>query len=208
VYNHFVRKRIDSYNKAEEPLDEYHMSACLTGLKYREGYEFLREVNQEALLNALKMANKEYRRVITSGGTARILNYNVEHPQVGVTLLGLMAFQNIAPQEFASAIKELIQVYPYLKDIFITTISDNAWLLKSLKIFRKELSKQKDLLTESGSGYVGKWYGDDDMGRKLASQGERGVELLLNFGVGTDKAPAFIVFDRSMLAVEESTKTK
>jgi putative transposase len=74
VYNHFVRKRIDSYNKAEEPLDEYHMSACLTGLKYREGYEFLREVNQEALLNALKMANKEYRRVITSGGTARILN--------------------------------------------------------------------------------------------------------------------------------------
>jgi hypothetical protein len=75
-------------------------------------------------------------------GTARILNYNVEHPQVGVTLLGLMAFQNIAPQEFASAIKELIQVYPYLKDIFITTISDNAWLLKSLEIFRKELSNQ------------------------------------------------------------------
>jgi hypothetical protein len=91
-------------------------------------------------------------------------------------------------------------------EVIKVAIPPNA--LMSENNFRKELSKHKDLLTGSGSGYVGKWYGDDDMGRKLASQGERGVELSLNFGVGTDKAPAFIIFDRSMLAVEESTKTK
>ncbi len=70
------------------------------------------------------------------------VNKNIEHPQIGMTLLSFMAFNSTNPEYFARQVKGLIEVYPYLKDIFITTISDNAWLLKNLEIFRKELSNQ------------------------------------------------------------------
>jgi hypothetical protein len=72
--------------------------------------------------------------------------------------------------------------------------------------FYKELSKQKDLYT--GSGFNGEWHGESDIGRKLAAKGTKGVELSLSFRLGADKESAFVIWDRSMLVVEESTQTK
>jgi hypothetical protein len=66
--------------------------------------------------------------------------------------------------------------------------------------FKYELGKHRDL--QRGTYYDGEWYGDDDIGRKMTAKGVRGVEVGLAIG------DSFIIWDRSMLAVEESTKTK
>jgi hypothetical protein len=87
-------------------------------------------------------------------------------------------------------------------------------VLMSEADFRDALVKHRDSLRgyglDSTTEYdAGEWYGDDDMGRKLAAKGVRGVEVTLNFSAGPSVgAKAVIIYDRSMLAVEESKKTK
>jgi predicted RNA binding protein YcfA (HicA-like mRNA interferase family) len=73
-------------------------------------------------------------------------------------------------------------------------------VLMSEEDFKYELGKHRDL--QRGTYYDGEWYGDDDIGRKMTAKGVRGVEVGLAIG------DSFIIWDRSMLAVEESTKTK
>jgi hypothetical protein len=73
-------------------------------------------------------------------------------------------------------------------------------VLMSEEDFKYELSELRDL--QKGTYYDGEWYGDDDIGRKIAAKGVRGVQVGLVVG------DSFIIYDRSMLAVEESTKTK
>ena len=74
--------------------------------------------------------------------------------------------------------------------------------------FKYELGKLRDL--QKGTYYDGEWYGDDDIGRNLAAKGVRGAEISLSLGLGNTAtgSKAIIIYDRSMLAVEESTKIK
>ena len=74
--------------------------------------------------------------------------------------------------------------------------------------FKYELGKLRDL--QKGAYYDGEWYGDDDIGRNLAAKGVRGAEISLSLGLGNTAtgSKAIIIYDRSMLAVEESRKTK
>jgi hypothetical protein len=81
-------------------------------------------------------------------------------------------------------------------------------VLMSQTDFKNELSKHHSKFFR-GYAYEGEWYGDDDIGRNLAAKGVRGVEVTLNFSAGPSVgAKAVIIYDRSMLAVEESKKTK
>ena len=80
-------------------------------------------------------------------------------------------------------------------------------VLMSEDDFKYELSKLRDL--QRGTYYDGEWYGDDDIGRKLMGKGVRGASVTLNISSGPSVgANAVIIWDRSMLAVEESKKTK
>ena len=81
-------------------------------------------------------------------------------------------------------------------------------VLMSEADFKDALSKHRDLM--KGTYYDGDWYGDDDIGRKLAAKGVRGVEVSLSLGLGKWQTgtKAVIIYDRSMLAVEESKKTE
>ena len=74
--------------------------------------------------------------------------------------------------------------------------------------FKYELGKLRDL--QKGTYYDGEWYGDDDIGRNLAAKGVRGAEISLSLGLGNTAtgSKAIIIYDRSMLAVEESKETK
>ena len=85
-------------------------------------------------------------------------------------------------------------------------------VLMSEADFKDALSKHRDSFRISvrGTSYDGEWYGDDDIGRKLAAKGVRGVEISLSLGLGkwSTGTKAVIIYDRSMLAVEESKKTK
>ena len=81
-------------------------------------------------------------------------------------------------------------------------------VLMSEADFRDALVKHRDSMR--GTYYDGEWYGDDDMGRNLAAKGVRGVEIKLALGMGNSGtgSEAVVIYDRSMLAVEESEKTK
>lgn len=83
-------------------------------------------------------------------------------------------------------------------------------VLMSEADFKDALSKHRDSFRISvrGTHHDGEWYGDDDIGRNLAAKGVRGVEITLSFGITDDRPKAVIIYDRSMLAVEESKKTK
>lgn len=74
--------------------------------------------------------------------------------------------------------------------------------------FKRELGKHRDLM--NGTYYDGEWYGDDEIGRKLAAKGTRGVEISLSLGMGSSStgSKAVIIYDRSMLAVEEKKETR
>lgn len=81
-------------------------------------------------------------------------------------------------------------------------------VLMSEADFKDALGKLRDSM--KGTYYDGDWYGDDDIGRNLAAKGVRGVEITLSLGLGNvqDGSKAVIIYDRSMLAVEESEQTK
>lgn len=81
-------------------------------------------------------------------------------------------------------------------------------VLMSETDFKDALAKHRDSM--KGYAYEGEWYGDDDIGRNLAAKGVRGVEVSLSLGIGNTAtgSKAVIIYDRSMLAVEESKKTK
>ena len=81
-------------------------------------------------------------------------------------------------------------------------------VLMSETDFKDALGKLRDSM--KGTYYDGDWYGDDDIGRNLAAKGVRGVEISLSLGMGSSStgSKAVIIYDRSMLAVEESKKTK
>lgn len=85
-------------------------------------------------------------------------------------------------------------------------------VLMSEADFKDALSKHRDSFRISvrGTHHDYEWYGDDDIGRNLAAKGVRGVELSLSLGLGNTAtgSKAVIIWDRSMLAVEESKKTK
>ena len=69
--------------------------------------------------------------------------------------------------------------------------------------FKEELATHRDKIMNEK---IGGFYGGDDIGRKLAARGVRGVEAN-KFVFGADEK-IYIIWDRSMLAVEESRKTK
>lgn len=69
--------------------------------------------------------------------------------------------------------------------------------------FKEELTTHRDALMNEK---LGGFYGADDIGRKLAARGERGVEVTAFINNASERI--FVIFDRSMLAVEESKKTK
>ena len=81
-------------------------------------------------------------------------------------------------------------------------------VLMSETDFKNELSKHHSKLMVYA--YEGEWYGDDDIGRKLAAKGVRGVEIKLALGMGNSGtgSEAVIIYDRSMLAVEERQTSK
>jgi len=69
--------------------------------------------------------------------------------------------------------------------------------------FKEELATHRDkIMNEKMGGF----YGGDDIGRKLAARGVRGVEAN-KFVFGADEK-IYIIWDRSMLAVEESKTSK
>lgn len=69
--------------------------------------------------------------------------------------------------------------------------------------FNAEIISHREKINKGG---VGDFWGADDIGVSLASKGFRGAESLRKMSVsegGTRIAPVFVVWDRSMLAVEE-----
>ena len=69
--------------------------------------------------------------------------------------------------------------------------------------FKEELATHRDALMNEK---LGGFYGADDIGRKLAARGIRGVEATAFINSANEKI--YIIWDRSMLVVEESKKTK
>lgn len=69
--------------------------------------------------------------------------------------------------------------------------------------FKEELATHRDALMNEK---LGGFYGADDVGRKLAARGVRGVEATAFINSADEKI--YIIWDRSMLVVEESKKTK
>lgn len=69
--------------------------------------------------------------------------------------------------------------------------------------FNDEIVSHREKISKGG---VGDFWGADDIGVSLASKGFRGAESLRKMSVsegGTRIAPVFVVWDRSMLAVEK-----
>jgi hypothetical protein len=81
---------------------------------------------------------------ISTGSYSGWVNPNIEHPQIGATLLSLMAFKDpsISAKSFARQVKDLIEVYPYLKDIFRCAISTSEGPFHSCFFFGRELLSQ------------------------------------------------------------------
>jgi hypothetical protein len=69
--------------------------------------------------------------------------------------------------------------------------------------FKEELATHRDAIMNEK---LGGFYGGDEIGRKLAARGVRGVEATAFVPNVMNKI--YIIWDRSMLAVEESTETK
>jgi hypothetical protein len=77
--------------------------------------------------------------------------------------------------------------------------------------FKERLAKHRDTVMDSSAvdqwgTRQGEFYGGSDLGRALAAQGVRGASLT-GF-VMSKTSEVIIIWDRSMLAVEESKKTK
>jgi len=70
--------------------------------------------------------------------------------------------------------------------------------------FNDKIVNHREKINKGG---VGDFWGADDIGVSLASKGFRGAESLRKMSVsegGTRIAPVFVIWDRSMLAVEEA----
>jgi len=70
-------------------------------------------------------------------------------------------------------------------------------VLMSESEFREEIRKHRD---ERGEG---DFFGSDDLGRKLAARGIRGVKITIGVGGGVD-GKIVLIWDRSMVAVQEA----
>ncbi len=60
VFNHFLRRRVDSFTQTSKGLTYYDTAKELTLLKKQTGYAWLKEVNSQSLQFALKSLDVAY----------------------------------------------------------------------------------------------------------------------------------------------------
>jgi putative transposase len=113
VYNRYLAKRIEAYEKEHRLLGLNECSRDLTQLKRQEGYEWLAEADANALLVALKELDRAYRsffRRVRKGGAPGFPGFRSKRGRNAYTSRKNINRQNIKIEENAIKLPKLGRV--------------------------------------------------------------------------------------------------
>jgi putative transposase len=113
VYNHYLAKRIEAYEKEHRLLGLNECSRDLTQLKKQEGYEWLAEADANALLVALKELDRAYRgffRRVKRGGAPGFPGFRSKRDRNAYTSRKHINRQSIRIEENAIKLPKLGRV--------------------------------------------------------------------------------------------------